>query len=89
MHFFHLEDSFSYNNGMMFSTKDSDNDKWGSNCAASYGNGWWFNACHHSNLNGIYHKKLTHTAAGMTWLHWVNTNSWETLKSSKMMIKPK
>lgn len=42
---------------MMFSTKDSDNDKWGDNCAKSYGNGWWFNACHKCNLNGLYYSK--------------------------------
>lgn len=74
---------------MMFSTKDNDNDKWGGNCAASYGNGWWFNACLFSNLNGIYFKKQTATQAGMIWYHWENGNKWESLKSSKIMIKPK
>lgn len=42
---------------MMFSTKDSDNDKWGDNCAKSYGNGWWFNKCLKCNLNGLYYSK--------------------------------
>ncbi|XP_062597163.1 ryncolin-1-like [Saccostrea cucullata] len=86
---FGMKDSFSYHNGMKFSTKDNDNDKWGSNCAASYGNGWWFNTCHHCNLNGIYYKKRTSSSAGMTWLYWGSTSSWDSLKSSKMMIKPK
>lgn len=31
---------------MMFSIKDSDNDKWGDNCVKSYGNGWWFKVCY-------------------------------------------
>lgn len=89
MFFFYSEDSFSYHNGMMFSTKDNDNDRAGGNCAASQGNGWWFNACHHSNLNGIYYKKETSTSAGMAWFYWENANKWVSLKSSKMMIKPK
>lgn len=74
---------------MMFSTKDNDNDQWGKNCAATYGNGWWFNRCHQTNLNGIYYKKQTDSLAGMTWYYWENGNKWESLKSSKMMIKPK
>ena len=52
------EDSFSYNNGMMFTTKDSDNDRWRGNCAASFGNGWWFFECHVSNLNGVTTRNL-------------------------------
>ena len=72
---------------MMFSTKDNDNDKNGNNCAATYGNGWWFNACHHSNLNGIYYKKPKNTAAGMTWVYWGSGSAWDSLKSSRMMIR--
>ena len=72
---------------MMFSTKDNDNDKRGSNCAASYGNGWWFNACHASNLNGIYYKKPKNSSAGMTWFYWGNKSAWDSLKSSRMMIR--
>ena len=47
-------DSLSYHNGRKFSTRDQDNDNWGSNCAVSYKGAWWFKSCHHSNLNG-YH----------------------------------
>ena len=72
---------------MMFSTKDNDNDKNSGNCAASYGNGWWFNSCNHSNLNGIYYKKPKITAAGITWYYWGNWSAWESLKSSRMMIR--
>ncbi|XP_078340242.1 ryncolin-1-like [Crassostrea virginica] len=82
-----MKDSFSYHNGMMFSTKDSDNDKSSGNCAASYRNGWWFNACHASNLNGIYYKKPKVTNDGMTWLYWGNKSAWDSLKSSRMMIR--
>ena len=71
---------------MMFSTKDSDNDKAGGNCAASYGNGWWYKNCHHTNLNGIY-KKPKHTGSGMTWYFWGSKDAHESLKSSRMMIR--
>ena len=81
------EDSFSYHNGMMFTTKDSDNDKLGGNCAATYGNGWWFNACHHTNLNGVYHKKPIIANNAMAWYYWGNKATLESLKSSKMMIR--
>ena len=72
---------------MMFTTKDSDNDKWSNNCAAGYGNGWWFKDCGHSNLNGRYHKKPKHAAAGMTWVYWASKSGYESLKSSRMMIR--
>ena len=40
-------------NGMRFSTKDKDNDRWAyGNCAQTYGGGWWFNRCGQTNLNG-------------------------------------
>lgn len=39
------------NNGVKFSTKDQDNDIWGSNCAAYYG-AWWYYSCgRRSELN--------------------------------------
>ncbi|KAM7378965.1 hypothetical protein PAMP_004550 [Pampus punctatissimus] len=50
-----LPDPMSNHTGMMFSTKDRDNDKnQDSNCANNYTGGWWFNACGDTNLNGRY-----------------------------------
>ncbi|XP_076018382.1 angiopoietin-related protein 3-like [Genypterus blacodes] len=50
-----LPDPMSNNTGMMFSTKDRDNDNHqDSNCAHNYTGGWWFNACGDTNLNGRY-----------------------------------
>ena len=57
------------------------------NCASHYGNGWWFSACLVSNLNGVYYKKPQRTNNGITWLYWQNSSIWESLKSSKMMIR--
>ncbi|XP_054482525.1 angiopoietin-related protein 3-like [Anoplopoma fimbria] len=50
-----LPDPMSNHTGMMFSTKDRDNDNHqDSNCAHNYTGGWWFNACGDTNLNGRY-----------------------------------
>ncbi|KAF7659034.1 hypothetical protein LDENG_00004190 [Lucifuga dentata] len=50
-----LPDPMSNHTGMMFSTKDRDNDNHlDSNCAHNYTGGWWFNACGDTNLNGKY-----------------------------------
>ena len=45
-------------NGMAFSTKDVDNDKYDNvSCSSSYGGGggWWYKDCFHSNLHGLNH----------------------------------
>ena len=48
-------DRFNYkshsHNGMKFSTPDNDNDKYSSNCAASWKTGWWYNYCYQININ--------------------------------------
>lgn len=87
--FLSIEDSFSYHNGMAFSTADNDNDRYSKNCAQMYGGGWWYNSCHRSNLNGKYYQKQTPTALSISWLYWKDTSDWNSLKSSKMIIKSK
>uniref|UniRef100_A0A665VCP5 Angiopoietin-related protein 3-like n=1 Tax=Echeneis naucrates TaxID=173247 RepID=A0A665VCP5_ECHNA len=50
-----LPDPMSNHTGMMFSTKDRDNDNHQDlHCAHSYTGGWWFSACGDANLNGRY-----------------------------------
>ena len=52
-------DSLARYNLMKFSTKDNDNDQTTIHCVA-----WWYNACHHSNLNGHYGADNT---TGIMW----------------------
>ena len=79
------KDSLSYHNGMKFSTKDSDNDRWGSNCAVSYKGAWWYNSCHHSNLNGLYSKTQKQGSQYNTWYQWKNRHY--SLKFNSMMLR--
>ena len=56
-------DPMAYHNGMYFTTKDSDNDKWSLNCAIdNYGRntpagGWWYKYCQHIQANTLYNHK--------------------------------
>ena len=48
-------DAMAGHNGMRFSTKDKDNDRYsGQHCAQDYRGGWWYKYCHNANLNGLY-----------------------------------
>ena len=53
-------DPMAYHNGMYFTTKDSDNDKWGRNCAINNdppGGGWWYRSCWYIRPNVIYNHR--------------------------------
>ncbi|XP_013793333.1 techylectin-5B [Limulus polyphemus] len=80
-------DSLSQHNNMPFTTKDRDNDKWEKNCAEAYKGGWWYNACHHSNLNGMYLKgPHEEGGVGVNWYQWRGHKY--SLKISEMKIRP-
>ncbi|XP_053355508.1 angiopoietin-related protein 3 [Clarias gariepinus] len=86
-----LPDAMSNRTGMMFSTKDKDNDNLEeSSCTRNYSGGWWFNACGGTNLNGRYtwmrSKTRTPRRKGIYWKP--DKGSSYTLKFTKISIKP-
>ncbi|CAC5383138.1 Fibrinogen-like protein A,Ryncolin-4,Angiopoietin-related protein 7,Angiopoietin-related protein 1,Ficolin-3,Ficolin-1-B,Techylectin-5A,Ficolin-2,Ryncolin-1,Tenascin-R,Fibrinogen-like protein 1,Angiopoietin-1,Tenascin-X,Fibrinogen C domain-containing protein 1-A,Tenascin-N,Ryncolin-3,Tenascin,Fibroleukin,Fibrinogen C domain-containing protein 1,Ryncolin-2,Angiopoietin-related protein 6,Techylectin-5B,Angiopoietin-related protein 2,Angiopoietin-2,Microfibril-associated glycoprotein 4,Fibrinogen alpha chain len=79
-------DSLKYHNGMMFSTKDRDNDMYLSSCAYNCKGAWWYKFCHAANLNGEYlGGQHTYYPRGMKWRAW--KGDYYSLKATKMMIK--
>jgi ficolin len=70
---------------MNFTTYDRDNDKNDANCAVSYQGAWWYNSCHHSNLNGRYLKAVEQSYTGMNWQGWRGTRS---MKETEIKIRP-
>jgi ficolin len=58
----------AYHSGRAFTTYDRDNDLSSVNCALKFQGAWWYNACHWSNLNGLYLRgKYTVVSTGMDW----------------------
>ena len=70
---------------MKFTTYDRDNDPYSVNCASDWKGAWWYNYCHHSNLNGLYLKAGDSSSKGIRWRHWKNLNS---KKKTEMKIRP-
>ncbi|XP_073848934.1 microfibril-associated glycoprotein 4-like [Musca autumnalis] len=83
-------DSLSYHKGAKFSTQDRDNDAHADlHCAKKFGGGWWYQACHESNLNGHYIKS-DHNLSYASGIHWKTFRpNWYSLKFSQMMVRPK
>lgn len=70
---------------MNFSTHDHDRDRHSGNCASMFKAGSWYNACHSTNLNGLYLGGLNEQyAIGMTWSSWRGQKY--SLKSTQMKI---
>ena len=76
-------DSFTRHNGMKFTTKDSDNDVYGGNCANRFKGGWWYDSCHEANLNGLY--ASTNYGEGVNWRHW--KGYYYSLKFTEMKLR--
>ena len=74
---------------MQFTAKDNDNDKRISeNCAQKFKGAWWYNACHNSNLNGLYlNGSHSSNADGVNWLYFRGFQY--SLKRTEMKVKRK
>lgn len=80
-----------YQNGQLFSTYDNDNDQDGGvNCARQYGGGFWYHGlCAYANLNGSPYKQQSNAANTNYGIIWYPYRNYESLKSSRMMIRPR
>ena len=85
-------DAMAFHNGARFSTRDSDHN----NCPKEYGGGWWYQGCHHANLNSKY--KL-HTpeidgasavpTPGANRLTWFDGGVYQHYTKVQMKIRPR
>ena len=74
--------------GMQFSTKDNDNDRSTFSCSQRYKGAWWYNACHRSNLNGLYlNGSHSSYADGVDWSSF--RGHYYSLKHAEMKVKTK
>ncbi|XP_041632141.1 ryncolin-4-like [Drosophila kikkawai] len=80
-------DSLTDQMGMMFSTKDRNNDVRtdGVECAIKFTGAWWYEKCHKSNLCGKYGDDGY--GRGINWYTFMGHNY--SLKRAVMMIRPK
>ena len=86
-------DNLKHHSGMKFTTKDNDNDKDSRhNCADLHKGGWWYKACHESNLNGQYLSGDHSTYAnGVNWKDWFpedDRGHRYSLKTTEMKLRP-
>ena len=73
---------------MHFSTKDNGNDHGGGSCSQAFKGAWWYNACHESNLNGLYlNGSHSSYADGVEWYKF--RGHYYSLKCTEMKVKPK
>lgn len=80
-------DSFSFQRGAFFSTKDQDNDPDKRHCAVTFKGGFWYSFCRHANLNGLYQPgPHSSHADGMNWHDW--KGDYYSAKRSEMKIRP-
>ena len=72
-------------NGMAFTTKDVDNDRWlGHNCAVRWAGAWWYKDCGSANLNGKYLGEKRHSQG----VKWENFRRYLSLKFAEMKLRP-
>ena len=76
-------ESLSLHRGQPFATKDKDKNR----CAVTYKGAWWYDGCHRSNLNGLYHHGAHSSYAdGVNWYDWKGYHY--SVKKAEMKIRP-
>ncbi|XP_038079161.1 ficolin-2-like [Patiria miniata] len=82
-------DAMANHNNQPFTTKDRDNDNWGTkNCAKEYHSAWWHNSCYYASLNGDYLGGTTDSyGKGVVWYQW--KGYYYSLKTSEMKFRMK
>ncbi|XP_016009044.1 angiopoietin-related protein 6 [Rousettus aegyptiacus] len=82
-------DSLSWHNDKPFSTVDRDRDSYSGNCALYQRGGWWYHACAHSNLNGVWHRGGHYRSLYQDGVYWAEFRGGAySLKKAAMLIRP-
>ncbi|XP_045445148.1 angiopoietin-related protein 6 isoform X2 [Pipistrellus kuhlii] len=82
-------DSLSWHNDKPFSTVDRDRDSYSGNCALYHRGGWWYHACAHSNLNGVWHHGGHYRNRYQDGVYWAEFRGGAySLKKAAMLIRP-
>ncbi|XP_004716867.1 angiopoietin-related protein 6 [Echinops telfairi] len=82
-------DSLSWHNDKPFSTVDRDRDSYSGNCALYQRGGWWYHACAHSNLNGVWHRGGHYRNRYQDGVYWAEFRGGAySLKKAAMLIRP-
>ena len=74
----------SNNNGMMFSTRDNDNDLIDGNCANTTNGGWWWADCGGSRPTGSYLTGGQVNESGVNWYY--SKNNYYSFKIMKFTL---
>ncbi|XP_071799933.1 ficolin-3-like [Asterias amurensis] len=78
---------FSVQDGMLFSTRDRDNDvNSNTHCAQHTKGGWWYSSCYKANLNGLYYNGARQAEDGITLFYGGKSFS-HTMKTCSMKIR--
>ncbi|XP_060079382.1 angiopoietin-related protein 7-like [Ylistrum balloti] len=80
-------DCMFYHNGMSFSTYDRDNDLSPTSCAENHLGGWWYNACHYTNLNGAEYSNRQNYHKRPVWENFYTNSNDGSLRKTKMLLK--
>uniref|UniRef100_A0A1W7R8S3 Putative ficolin n=1 Tax=Aedes albopictus TaxID=7160 RepID=A0A1W7R8S3_AEDAL len=78
-----MNGSMRTHEGQMFTTRDSDNDKFNGNCAQEEGGAWWYAGCGTTNPNGPFHKQ----EGQWKKIYWYAHKKGVELKFFRMMIR--